>query len=143
MASTESSTTSDPATHASRRRMLGVLFAVLAPVVIWIIAVPLAGVDLMASQAGDGTPVQEINLVSVIVAALLVGLLGWALLAVLERFTRRGASIWTIVAVLVLLLSLAGPLVLAQNGGAKLTLALMHVAVGVTLITTLARSARA
>ncbi|WP_157739971.1 DUF6069 family protein [Micromonospora narathiwatensis] len=123
-----------------RQRALGVLLAALAAVLIWVVAVPLAGVDLEATVA-EGEALMQINLGLVVAAALIVPLLGWGLLALLERVTRNGLRIWVIVAGVFTLLSLAGPST-AETGGAMLTLALMHLAVGGVLIAAMIRSAR-
>ncbi|TDC40397.1 hypothetical protein E1211_01150 [Micromonospora sp. 15K316] len=123
-----------------RQRALGVLLAALAAVLIWVVAVPLAGVDLDATMA-EGQAPTRINLGMVVAAALIISLLGWALLALLERVSRHGLRIWVIVAVVFLLLSLAGP-TMAETGGAMVALALMHLAVGGVLIAAMIRSAR-
>lgn len=121
-------------------RALVVLGAAGAALLGWVVAVPVAGIDLVADTGGGAT--QRVGAVSVVLAGLLVGLAGWGLLAVLERFTARGRLIWTVLAVLVLLVSLAGPLG-GATAAARLTLAGMHVLVGVILISLLARTSRA
>ncbi|MFD2762671.1 DUF6069 family protein [Micromonospora eburnea] len=123
-----------------RQRAVGVLLSALAAVLIWVVAVPVAGVDLEATVAEGEAPL-KINLGLVVGAALIVPLLGWALLALLERVTRQGLRIWVIVAVVFMLLSLAGPTT-AETGGAMVVLALMHLAVGGVLIAAMVRSAR-
>ncbi|MFI7025690.1 DUF6069 family protein [Micromonospora sp. NPDC049900] len=123
-----------------RQRAIGVLAAVLAAVVIWVVAVPLAGVDLMATVA-SGEPPMEIGVGAVIASSLITSLLGWGLLALLERVTRHGLRIWVIVAVLFTLLSLAGPF-MAETGAATAVLLLMHLAVGGVLIAAMLRSVR-
>jgi Family of unknown function (DUF6069) len=71
--------------------------------------------------------------------SLVAALAGWALLALLERFTARARTIWTAIALLVALLSLAGPLsILATTEANVLALALMHVVVAAVLIPILA-----
>jgi hypothetical protein len=75
--------------------------------------------------------------------SLAAALAGWGLLALLERFTARPRTSWTAIAVLVGLLSLAGPLstiapTTVANG---LSLALMHLAVAAVLIPGLAATA--
>jgi len=142
MSSTIPVTSSTVAGRGNRRqRALAVLFAVLAPVVIWVIAVPLAGVKLSVSQ-GTGKPSLEVGLVSVVVVALVAALAGWGLLALLEKFSSRGTTIWTVVAVAVLVLSLGGPLTANTSGSAKAVLALFHLSVGAVLITLLSRRNR-
>lgn len=120
-------------------RAIGVGVAVLAAVFIWVIAVPLLGVDLQVVQGG---PPQAVGLVAVIVTSLLAGLLGWGLLAVLTNRLGNGRRIWTVVAVVGALLSLAGPITSAVGAAATVTLLLLHVVVAAVLISTLPRDAR-
>jgi hypothetical protein len=69
----------------------------------------------------------------VALASLLAGLAGAGLLALLERLTTNARRVWTIAAVVLLLISLAGPL-----GGVKpstvVALICLHVLVGGALI---------
>ncbi|MBQ0993059.1 hypothetical protein KBX08_23580 [Micromonospora sp. H61] len=73
-------------------------------------------------------------------ATAVAALAGWALLAVLERRTNRSRVWWTSIAVAVLLLSLVVGPPSGVGGGAKATLALLHLSVGVILILGLPRS---
>ena len=115
-----------------RRRLLGVAAAVRACLAIWAIG-ELAGVDYTVESPGQ--PALVIGPGQIIGIALGAALLGWATLALLERFARRVARpIWISLAVVVTLLSF-GPLFGTEaTGGAKAALAAMHVAVAVVLI---------
>src|ERR1700709_2304148 len=73
----------------------------------WVMATQVAGVDLVI---GSGSGAQHIGVGSVIVTAGVVPLAASGLLRVLEARTSRGRTIWTVIAVVVGLLSLAGPL---------------------------------
>ncbi|MBQ1042966.1 MULTISPECIES: DUF6069 family protein [unclassified Micromonospora] len=121
-----------------RDRLLTVLAAAAAPLLGWLVAVPLAGVDLVART---GSTDQRVTPVAVVVSALLAGLAGWALLALLERLTARARTVWTVVAGLVLLVSLLGPLGGAVGAAARLTLVAFHLLAGAVLITGLRRTA--
>ncbi|RQX04298.1 DUF6069 family protein [Micromonospora inaquosa] len=98
-----------------------------------------AGVDL-AVRSGSST--RQVTVGAVIVAAAVAALAGWALLAVLERRTDRSRVWWTSTAVAVLLLSLVVGPPSGVGGGAKATLALLHLSVGVILIVGLLRPRR-
>lgn len=113
-------------------RWLTVAAAAAGAMVIWVIAVPAAGVDLVATPVGG--PTTHINGVTVLVASLLVGLVGFGLLTLLERRSTKGLRTWTIVAAVVLLLSLASSMG-GEGTAAKLVLTLMHLVVGAVLIT--------
>ncbi|MGC5385882.1 DUF6069 family protein [Micromonospora chalcea] len=128
------------ATRPTRRRvrLLTVLAATVATLLGWVVAVPLAGVDLTARTGSD---VQRVTSVAVAVSTLLAGLSGWALLALLERLTARARTVWTVVAGLVLLVSLLGPLSGGVGRAATLTLVAFHLVAGTVLITGLRRAA--
>ncbi|MDN3242956.1 DUF6069 family protein [Glycomyces tritici] len=117
------------------RRLLTVLAAPAAALLLWAAAAPLGGVDLTVDQAGTPLTVGPLLIAP---AALLIGFAAWGLLAVLERFTARAAMIWSITAAAVLALSLTGPLA-ATTTGAMLVLMGMHAVTGGVLIAGLAR----
>jgi len=119
-----------------RRLLVTVLGAPALALVVWALAVPLAGTTLTVRMAG-GT--QTVDPVSVVVASLAAGLAGWALLAVLERWSARPGRIWTIIALVVCALSLTGPLGSAVGAAATLVLVLLHLAVGAVLVLGLVR----
>jgi hypothetical protein len=128
-----------------RARALVVVAAVLAALAVWLVADPLLGVDLAAPARPGSKELMSITPALVAGTSLVVALAGWALLALLERFTTRAHTTWTAIAVLVALLSLGGPLsTLASTTAANgLSLALMHLAVAAVLIPGLAGTAPA
>jgi hypothetical protein len=122
-----------------RERGLTVAAAVVAAVLAWLVAVPIVGIDLLVRPGGGA--VQQVGLGSVVTVSLLASLLGWGLLALLERLVpRRALTAWTVVAVVVLMLSLTGPLTAAANAAVAIALVLMHLVVGAVLIMGLRRS---
>jgi len=102
-----------------------------------VIAVPVLGVHLMTRFGNQDA--QTVGLGLVLTAALVGSLAGLGLLVVLEKVTSRAVTIWTAVAVVVLLASLTLPLVAGTTTPAKVALALMHVAVASVLIATFRR----
>ncbi|HZJ05567.1 MAG TPA: DUF6069 family protein [Nocardioidaceae bacterium] len=94
-------------TRRVRTRAFSVASAALASLAVWTIAVPLLGIDLFV-RPGGGSP-QTVGAGTVVAVSLIASLLGWALLALLERRTSRARAIWTGAAVAALLLSLGGP----------------------------------
>jgi Family of unknown function (DUF6069) len=82
-----------------------------------------------------------VGLPAVLVTAALAATAAMVLLAVLDRTVRRPCRVWTALAVVVLLLSLAGP---AQGRDSVdiAALAALHVGVGVTVIVSGRRTAR-
>jgi hypothetical protein len=126
-----------PATGVGRTRALGAAGAVLAAVAVWAIAVPVLGIHLIIRFGSAAPESVEVGLVAG--ASALASLAAWGLLALLERRTRRARSIWTAIAVVVLLVSLSLPLSAGTTNSVRATLALMHVVVAAILIPTLRR----
>ncbi|TDC95576.1 hypothetical protein E1292_39195 [Nonomuraea deserti] len=122
--------------NTSVSRLLTVIGASAAALAGWVLAVPVAGIALTVRMGGG---MQQVGPAAVVVASLLAGLAGWALLAVLERFASRAGRPWTIVALAVLALSLLGPLGSAAGTTATLVLVLLHLIVGAVLVPGLAR----
>jgi hypothetical protein len=123
-----------------RDRALGVAGAVLAALAVWVVADPLLGVDMTVSQPGQEPLV--VNAGPVVFASLMSSLLGWAALALLERFTARGTLVWTVLAVVALVVSMLPVLTVDATDGAKVTLALLHVAVAAVLVPVFRRTGK-
>ena len=147
MTTTTSHTTSSDDTAPARtagaprragERALVVVGAVAAPLGVWLVAVPLLGVDLQVRPNGGAA--QTVGAGAVAAAGLTAALLGRALLALLERRTTRARTVWTAVAVTVLLLSLAGPVTGARTASAAAVLLALHLAVAAVLIVGLRRT---
>jgi hypothetical protein len=98
---------------------------------LWAVNDPWAGVDLAVRQ---GDTIRHIGPAAVVLTALVAGLAGWGLLAVLERTVRRPARTFRIIALIVLALSLAGPLGSGVDTSSRLALLGMHTTVGAALI---------
>lgn len=121
------------------QRAMVIVAAAIAALIIWVVADPIAGVTLEA-ETGTGD-VRRIGPIAIIVVTAVGGLLGWALLALLERTTSHPGVIWSVVAVILLFASLAG----AWGGtstSVRVTLLLMHVAAGAILISGFLRTRR-
>ncbi|MEV4719246.1 DUF6069 family protein [Micromonospora noduli] len=133
-------TVTTPAPSPLRRRALGVAAAVVAPLAIWAIGA-LAGVDYTVESPGQ--PATVIGAGAIVMIALVAALLGWAALALLERFaTRVARPVWISLAIVVTVLSFVPVLSVEATGGAKLALGATHVAVAVALIALLPRPRR-
>lgn len=116
---------------ARRNRRLstvGILFvAVLAAVFVWS-AFRLLGVDIEANQNGD---VSNVEPAAVAFAALVGGLLAWAVHSLLAR--QGGLRWWPLVGSSALAISIIGPSYLA-DGDSAMALITMHMVVGAILI---------
>jgi hypothetical protein len=111
-------------------RAITVVAAAAGALLLWTVGGPWAGVDLAVRQ-GDTT--QHIGPAAVALTALVAALAAWGLLALLERMVRRPVRTYRIIASIVLLLSLAGPLG-GVGTSSRLVLLAMHLTVGAALI---------
>lgn len=131
-----------PQLAAKNRRVAragAVGLAVVGALLVWLVADPLLGVDFSVTSSGTTTVVGP-----GLIAGMTIGaaLLGWALLAVLERFTARARQVWMITAVMVLLLSFVMPFNSGEvDTSAQWSLLVMHAVVGAAVIPLFARSA--
>lgn len=117
---------------ARQRRLTATALAVLAPVLVWLVTDPLLGHRLRIT---DGEQTLDIGAAPVAVVALLASLLGWGLLTALERFrVPHARAVWTGVAGAVLAVSFLPLTGDGMNGGTRVSLALMHLAVAAVLI---------
>jgi uncharacterized protein DUF6069 len=111
-----------------------VLAAMGVATLVWVVAAPLAGVDLVV---GEGAGRQTIGIAAVLVVSGLAALLGAAARVLIARL-GRGTRTWNVLAGGVLLVSLVGPLG-AATAGAWLALTCLHLSVGTVVILGLAR----
>lgn len=112
----------------------------LAAALAWIVEVPLLGIHL--TYRFSPGHIQTIAAGRVIGIALAASLLGWLLLALLERRTPHARTLWTTIALVTLAASLAMPLA-ATTTSAAVGLAVIHLTVGAAVIPAMARTARA
>ena len=131
--------TTVPDTKHGRARALCVAGGALAAALAWIVEVPLLGIHL-TYRFGTGH-IQTIAGGRVVGIAVVASLLGWLLLAVLERRTPHARTLWTTIALVTLAASLAMPLA-ATTTSAAVGLAVIHLTVGAAVIPAMARTAR-
>jgi uncharacterized protein DUF6069 len=132
MNSTRRLTAAGPATsnRTRGRRAATIAAATIGALLVWVIADPLADVDL---TAGSGESLRRIGPAAVVTAAVVAGLAATAPAVLLSRSASRPYRIWLIITVPALIVSLVGPAG-AGSGAAVLALAAMHVVVGGILI---------
>lgn len=112
-------------------RLAAVVLAVVGNAVVWLIA-RAAGVDFEVEPPGQG--VMTVALGPVIGITAVTALLAWAVLAVLERFTRRGYAVWLVIAAVVFALFLVPPLTSQATTGTRVSLLAMHVVEAAVLV---------
>lgn len=114
------------------RRAAVVAAAVAAACLVWTLA-SWALADPIRVPEGPGSDIRhDLELGAVAGASAAVSLVGWLLLAVLERISRRAVAIWTGVAVVVLAVSM--PYLPGYTAGERIALAIMHGALAAVLI---------
>jgi hypothetical protein len=120
-------------TTTARRmgRAITVAAGAAGALLIWAVNDPWSGTDLTVRQGGTTT---HIGPFAVVATALIAGVAAWSLLALLERTTRRPARTFRIIALIVLSLSLAGPLGSGIGTNSQIALLGMHMTVGAALI---------
>ena len=132
-----------PAVRDARRswaRALCTAGGAAAAAIAWAVEVPLLGIRLTV-RFGAMAP-QTVVAGQVVGAAVVAGLLGWLLLAALDRRAARVRTTWTAAALLVLAVSLAVPLAAATTTSAAVGLVVLHLVVGAVVIPGLASTAR-
>jgi Family of unknown function (DUF6069) len=129
-----------PQIKQGRARALSAAGGALAAALAWIVEVPLLGIHLNIRFGAGHT--QTIAVGQVIGVAVAASLLGWLLLALLERRTSHARRIWTTIALAALAVSLALPITAATTTSAVIGLIVLHVTVGAVVIPAMARTAR-
>jgi hypothetical protein len=130
-----------PHIKQGRARALSAAGGALAAALAWIVEVPLLGIHLNF-RFGTGHT-QTIAVGQIIGVTVAAALLGWLLLALLERRTAHARLLWTTIALATLAASLALPLAVATTTSAVAGLIVMHVAVGAVVIPATAHTSRA
>jgi hypothetical protein len=105
------------------------LLAMGLSAVVWLLAVPVGGDDL---RVGDGADAQTVALPSVLVVSAVAVFAGALTRRVLAR-RARGVLVWNVLAGVVLVLSLTGPLG-AATAEAGLALTAMHLVVAAVVL---------
>jgi hypothetical protein len=127
------------ATSSRGIRLIAMVAAAIATSLVWLIANAL-GVDFALRASGNS---MKVGLPAVVGFTLAITGIGWAVLALLERYTRRPATLWTRLAVTVFVLSVIPIFAEHATTGTRIALVLIHASVAAILIPLLRRSARA
>lgn len=113
------------------RRLQVVVTGVVVSLILFFIAVAL-GADLQI-RIGSSGPIEEMTWVNVVIFTLVAGLLAWGLAALLDR-VRRGRTIFTVVALFVLVVSFAGFTQLDLDTAGTIWQGALHLTFGVIII---------
>lgn len=120
------------------RRATAAVWTAAVIAVLWAVGAGL-GVDYVLS---DSTGTAVISLPVAVIATSVFALLGWGTLALLERFTRHGMVIWTVLAIGVALLSVVPVFLEGASAGTHAALTVLHLAVAAVLVPLVRRTHR-
>jgi hypothetical protein len=140
MLTTNTSAPAMPDIKPGRARALCAAGGILAAALAWTAEVPVLGIHLNY-RFGTGHT-QTIGIGQVIGVTAAAALLGWLLLAILDRRTPRARTLWTTIALVALAASLALPLAATTTTSTAAGLIIMHLTVGAAVIPAMARTAR-
>jgi hypothetical protein len=141
LTTTTSAARAVPDARPGRTRALCAASGALAAALAWIVEVPLLGIHLNF-RCGTGH-IQTVAAGQVIGVTVAAALLGWLLLALLERRTSHARLLWTAIALAAVAASLGLPLAVAPTPPAAAALIVMHLTVGAAVIPAMAHTARA
>ncbi|MGL5929336.1 MAG: DUF6069 family protein [Dermatophilaceae bacterium] len=113
------------------RRALAVAGGAVAGLLVWVLLVPIGGMDLRAATGGAE---REIPAAAVVLSALIGGLLGWGIAELLQRRAGRPKRTWVILTTILAALSCVSPFGGAADTSSALGLVLMHIAVALVVI---------
>lgn len=120
-------------------RLLAVVSAVGAALAVWLVA--RFGIGVEVGEPGSSGPANQVGTATIVVVGAVASLAGWALLAGLERFTRRAARWWAMIAAGVAIVSLVGPLTTPGfTPSGRVVLGVLHLVVGAVVIPWLYRT---
>ena len=92
------------------------------------------GADFTITDPGEGKVPHTFAALEIAMVTVVIGLLGWATLAILERWTRRAHRIWTFLAVAIVLLSMPPIWIERATTSTRIGLVLVHLVVGAALL---------
>jgi hypothetical protein len=127
---TDTAPVRDRATHRARRRALGIVAALVATLVVWLLG-HLAGADYWITDSQGTVRIDALVTTEVTVV---LGLVGWGVLAVLERLTRYGTTLWIVLAAIVVAASMIPIVLVEATTATRIALAAVHLTVGAVLV---------
>ncbi|MGL5817607.1 MAG: DUF6069 family protein [Phycicoccus sp.] len=116
---------------STARRALAVAGGAVAGLLVWVILVPIGGMDLRAANGGTE---QEIPAAAVIIFSLVGGLLGWGIAELLQRRAGRPKRTWIVLTTVLTALSCIPSFAGAADTGSALGLSLLHIGVAMVVI---------
>lgn len=133
---TDTTTSRGRAAVRRRRRALGIVLAVVVTLAVWLLG-HLAGADYWIT---DSQGAVRIDMLVTAQVTVVLGLVGWGVLALLERLSRRGTTAWTVLAVVVVAASMIPVVLVEATTATRLALVAVHLAVGAVLVPAFVRA---
>ena len=109
-----------------RRRALGIVATLVVTLAVWLLG-HLAGADYWISDS-QGTV--RIDAVVTTQVTVVLGLVGWGVLALLERLTRYGTTVWAVLAAVVVAASMMPIVLVEATTATRVALVAVHLTVG-------------
>lgn len=97
---------------------------------VWLLG-HLAGADYRITDSQGTVRIDALVTTQVTVV---LGLVGWGVLALLERLSRHGTTVWTVLAVVVVAASMIPVVLVEATTATRLALVAVHLAVGAVLV---------
>jgi hypothetical protein len=129
----DSSTTVNTGTRRPLVRAAVVCGAALAATATFLLARAI-GAEFTITDPGEGKVPHTFVATEIAMVTVVIGLVGWACLAVLERWTSRAHRIWTVLAVTMVVLSMPPIWIERATTSTRIGLVLVHLVVGVALL---------
>jgi hypothetical protein len=123
--------------------LMAAILAAIANLIVFFVSSQLLSSPLLIPAQPGSTDLAPLTAIPVVAATVIPIIGATILLALLGRWVARPFTVFTIIAVLFLLLSFGGPLTLPVDGVTKLVLNLMHIVAGGVAIGILTTRARA
>ncbi|WP_328307790.1 DUF6069 family protein [Actinomycetospora sp. NBC_00405] len=119
-----------------RRRALGIVLALVVTVAVWLLG-HLAGADYWITDSQGSV---RIGMLVTAQVTVVLGLVGWGVLALLERLGRHGTTVWTVLAVVVVAASMIPVVLVEATTATRVALVAVHLAVGAVLVPAFVRA---
>jgi hypothetical protein len=133
---TDTAPVRDRAAVRRRRRALGIVATLVVTLAVWLLG-HLAGADYWITDSQGSVRIDALVTTQVTVV---LGLVGWGVLALLERLTRYGTTIWTVLAAVVVVVSMIPIVLVEATTATRVALAAVHLAVGAVLVPAFVRA---
>ena len=114
-------------------RILAIILAIVASLIVWVIADPIGGANLSATPLGYDDPT-KIEWSSVLGAFSTWGIGSLIVVYLIDRFSSNPRKLWLIVSVIALALSFIPVFASTENTATTITFIIMHLVSGAIII---------